>query len=42
MSGGGIDKMPTYSGDDTSSMISSTPTPSKSKDSPFEITYKFG
>ena len=43
MAGGAMDNMPTYSGgDDTSSMISSTPTPSKSKDSPFEITYKFG
>ena len=43
MVGGAMDKMPTYSGgDDTSSMISSTPTPSKSKDNPFEITYKFG
>ena len=43
MAGGSMDTMPTYSGgDDTSSMISSTPTPSKSKDSPFEITYKFG
>tara|TARA_B100000085_G_scaffold38079_1_gene31186 strand:+ start:839 stop:3121 length:2283 start_codon:yes stop_codon:yes gene_type:complete len=43
MVGAAVDKMPTYSGgDDTSSMISSTPTPSKSKDSPFEITYKFG
>ena len=43
MEGGAMDKMPVYSGgDDTSSMISSTPTPSKSKDSPFEITYKFG
>jgi len=43
MVGGAMDTMPTYSGgDDTSSMISSTPTPSKSKDSPFEITYKFG
>ena len=43
MAGGAMDNMPTYSGgDDTSSMISSTPTPSKSKDNPFEITYKFG
>ena len=43
LAGGLMDTMPTYSGgDDTSSMISSTPTPSKSKDSPFEITYKFG
>lgn len=43
MAGAAVDTMPTYSGgDDTSSMISSTPTPSKSKDNPFEITYKFG
>ena len=41
MAGGAMDNMPTYSGgDDTSSMISSTPTQSKSKDNPFEIFEK--
>tara|TARA_A200000113_G_scaffold226004_1_gene249392 strand:+ start:2106 stop:4700 length:2595 start_codon:yes stop_codon:yes gene_type:complete len=39
---GGESETPTYSGgDDTSSMISSTPTLSKTKDNSFEITYKF-